>query len=87
MVSKYIGTGGEDSPVHLSKLGGTDWSRAKAKAKGAAKDLAKELIALYAERKRRPGHAFSLDTVWQQEFESKFEYNETEDQLRSIAEN
>jgi transcription-repair coupling factor (superfamily II helicase) len=86
MVSKYIGTGGEDSPVHLSKLGGTDWSRAKAKAKGAAKDLAKELIALYAERKRRPGHAFSPDTVWQQEFESKFEYNETEDQLRSIAE-
>ncbi len=86
MVSKYIGTGGEDTPVHLNKLGGTDWGKAKAKAKGAAKDLAQGLIALYAERKRRPGHAFSPDTVWQQEFESSFEYNETEDQLRAIAE-
>jgi transcription-repair coupling factor (superfamily II helicase) len=86
MVSKYIGSGGEDAPVRLNKLGGSEWSRTKAKAKSAAKDLAAGLIQLYAERARRPGHAFPPDTVWQQDFESGFEYNETEDQLRAIAE-
>lgn len=63
MVSKYIGGHGEDEDgqirTKLSKLGGTDWSRAKTKARAAAKDLAKGLIALYAERQRRPGFAFS----------------------------
>jgi transcription-repair coupling factor (superfamily II helicase) len=86
MVSKYIGASGEDAPVRLSKLGGTEWGKAKSKAKSAAKDLTQGLIQLYAERSRRPGHAFSPDTVWQQEFESSFEYNETDDQLRAIAE-
>ncbi len=86
MVSKYIGAGGEDAPVRLSKLGGAEWSRAKSRAKTAAKELAQGLIQLYAERSRRPGHAFSSDTVWQQEFESSFEYTETEDQLRAISE-
>jgi transcription-repair coupling factor (superfamily II helicase) len=86
VVSKYIGAGGEDAPVKLSKLGGTDWAKAKTRAKKAAQDLAAGLIQLYAERARRPGYAFGPDTVWQQEFEERFEYAETEDQLRSIAE-
>ena len=88
MVSKYIGGRGEDEGEHvkLSRLGGTDWSRAKARAKAAAKDLAKGLIKLYAERQRRPGFAFSPDSTWQREFEDAFDYEETDDQLRAIAE-
>ena len=66
LVSKYIGGGGEDSqrPAKLNKLGGADWTKQKARAKAAAKDLAKGLIALYAERQRRPGFAFSPDSPW-----------------------
>ena len=90
LVSKYIGSHGEDEDgqirTKLSKLGGTDWSRAKSKARAAAKDLAKGLIALYAERQRRPGFAFSPDSPWQKEFEDAFDYEETDDQLRAIAE-
>ncbi|MCD8050438.1 MAG: transcription-repair coupling factor [Clostridiales bacterium] len=89
MVSKYIGGGeGEDGKptVRLSKLGGTDWTRAKSKAKKATQDLAKDLIQLYAARQRQPGYAFHADDPWQQEFEDKFEYQETEDQLRCVAE-
>ncbi len=89
LVSKYIGGGGggdESRPAKLNKLGGTDWGKQKAKAKAAAKDLAKGLIALYAERQRRPGFAFSPDSPWQTEFEEAFDYAETEDQLRCIAE-
>ena len=85
LVSKYIGAG-EDRPVRLSKMGGTDWTRAKTRAKAAAKEMASELIALYAERKRRPGHAFAPDSPWQAEFEDAFGYEETDDQLRCVAE-
>jgi len=84
LISKYIG-GGEDAPVRLNKLGGDTWAKTKAKAKSAAKDLAAGLIQLYAERARRPGYAFCADTPWQQEFEDAFEYAETDDQLRAIA--
>ena len=88
LVSKYIGGGGQDEsrPMKLNKLGGTDWTKQKAKAKAAAKDLAKGLIALYAERQRRPGFAFSPDSPWQREFEEAFDYAETDDQLRCIEE-
>ena len=88
LVSKYIGGGGEDSqrPAKLNKLGGADWTKQKARAKAAAKDLAKGLIALYAERQRRPGFAFSPDSPWQREFEESFDYAETDDQLRCIEE-
>ena len=89
LVSKYIGGGTDENgdPVaKLSRLGGTDWSRAKTRAKAAAKDLAKGLIALYAERQRRPGFAFSPDSPWQREFEDAFDYAETDDQLRAIDE-
>ena len=85
LVSKYIG-GGEDSPIRLNKLSGDMWQKAKARAKAAAKDLAAGLIQLYAARKRLPGYPFSADTPWQAEFEDSFEYAETDDQLRCIAE-
>lgn len=85
MVSKYTG-GGEDKPVRLSKMGGTEWAKTRSRAKGAAKDMAKKLIALYAERQRLPGYAFSPDSEWQQEFEENFGYTETDDQLRCTAE-
>ncbi len=89
LVSKYIG-GGEDEDgaprTKLSKLGGADWTRAKTRAKAAAKDLAKGLITLYAERQRRPGFAFSPDSPWQREFEDAFDYAETDDQLRAVEE-
>ena len=89
MVSKYIGShgGGEEGEhVKLNKLGGTDWTKAKSRAKAAAKDLAKGLIKLSAERQRRPGFAFSPDSTWQREFEDAFDYEETGDQLRAIEE-
>jgi transcription-repair coupling factor (superfamily II helicase) len=85
LVSKYIG-GGEDAPIKLSKMGGADWTRAKSKAKGAAKEMARELIALYAERRRLTGHAFAPDAVWQTEFEERFGYQETDDQIRCVEE-
>lgn len=85
MVSKYIG-GGEDHSVRLNKLGGAEWQKTKTRAKAAAKDMARKLIALYAERKRRPGFKFPKDDDWQKEFEDAFEYNETEAQLRCTRE-
>ena len=87
LVSKYIG-GGEEAQerTRLNKLGGTEWAKQKSKAKAAAKDLAKGLIALYAQRARQPGFAFSPDSEWQVEFEESFEYDETNDQLRAVNE-
>ena len=85
LVSKYIGAG-EDRPVRLSKMGGTEWQRTKTRAKAAAKKLAKELTALYAERARLKGYAFSPDSPWQTEFEERFPYEETGDQLRCTEE-
>ncbi len=85
-VSKYIGGGEDDGHARLNKLGGTEWARSKSKAKAAAKDLAKGLIALYAARQKQPGFAFSPDSPWQQEFEDAFPYPETDDQLRAIEE-
>ena len=85
-ISKYIGGGEDVETKKLSKLGGGEWERAKSRTKAAVKDLAKGLIQLYAERQRQPGYAFSPDSPWQKEFEDDFPYNETEDQLRSIAE-
>ncbi len=86
MVSKYIGGGGEDSVVRLNKIGSDAWQKTKAKARKAAKDMAGELIQLYAARKRQEGYAFAADAPWQKEFEDNFPYPETDDQLRCIAE-
>lgn len=85
-VSKYIGADADSDHVKLSKLGGAEWQKATAKAKTAAKAMAKELIALYAQRMRRPGFAFTADDDMQREFESAFEYEETEGQLQSAEE-
>ena len=87
LVSKYIGSGEDANETKkLSKLGGTDWEKAKTRAKKAVKDLAKGLIQLYAQRQRQPGFAFSPDSPWMKEFEDEFEYAETDDQLRCIEE-
>jgi transcription-repair coupling factor (superfamily II helicase) len=85
LVSKYIGSGGEDATVRLNKIGSDAWQKTKTKARKAAKDMAGELIQLYAARKRQEGYPFSADSPWQQEFEDNFPYPETDDQLRCIA--
>ena len=86
LVGKYIGGGGEDANVKLNKIGSDAWQKTKAKARKAAKDMAGELIKLYAARKRQEGFAFAADSPWQKEFEDNFPYPETDDQLRCIAE-
>ncbi len=86
MVSKYIGGNGEDSNVRLNKIGSDVWQKTKTKARKAAKDMAGELIQLYAARKRQEGFAFAADSPWQKEFEDNFPYPETDDQLRCISE-
>ena len=85
LVGKYIGGGGEDTNVKLNKIGSDAWQKTKAKARKAAKDMAGELIKLYAARKRQSGFAFAADSPWQKEFEDNFPYPETDDQLRCIA--
>lgn len=83
-VTRYIGVG-EGQPA-LNKLGSSEWARAKAKARGAAHDIAEELIKLYAVRASRQGHAFSPDNEWQLQMEAAFPYVETPDQLLAIQE-
>ena len=85
MVAKYIGAQ-ENSHVRLSRLGSGDWQKAKAKVKTSVKDIAKELIALYSARMKAKGYAFSRDNEWQRDFEAKFEYEETPDQLTCVSE-
>jgi transcription-repair coupling factor (superfamily II helicase) len=81
-ISRYVGGGGAHPP--LSKLGGTRWETIKSRARRAAQELAGELLNLYAERKRREGHAFPFDSDWQREFEDAFPYTETPDQRDAI---
>jgi transcription-repair coupling factor (superfamily II helicase) len=81
-ISRYVGGGGEHPP--LSKLGGTRWDTMKARARRAAQELAGELLSLYAERRRRMGHAFAPDSDWQREFEERFPFTETPDQREAI---
>ncbi len=82
MVQKYIGSGG--AAPRLNKLGGKDWARAKTKAKAAVKEMAEDLVALYAKRAAAKGYCYSKDNVWQKEFEESFAYEETEDQLNAV---
>ena len=86
MIGKYIGERDKDGKVKLSKMGGGDWQRTKAKAKAAAKDIAKSLIALYAERQRNPGFAFPEDCDLEMQFADAFDYEETESQAVAISE-
>ncbi len=83
MVSKFIG--GKDT-VKLSKMSSAEWKRAKARAKSAASDIAKELIRLYAERQKKQAYAFGPDDEMQEEFESLFEYTETDGQITASKE-
>ncbi len=85
LVSKYIGAHADDGLVKLSKMGGEAWKRATSKAKGAVREMAKDLIKLYAERMRRPGFSFDPDDSMQKDFEGSFDYDETECQLDAIA--
>lgn len=82
LIQKYLGADG--TAPKLYKLGGNEWNRVKQKVKDSVKDLANDLIALYAARQKMPGHKFTADTVWQKEFEEAFPYEETTDQLRAI---
>ena len=85
LVSKYIGGGDEAAEkTKLNKLSGDQWAKTTRRAKAAAKDLAEELIKLYAQRQRQTGFAFSPDSPWQREFEDDFDYTETDDQLAAI---
>ncbi len=84
LIQKYVGSEGK-SPK-LSKLGGTDWLKTKNRVKESLKELAGELVKLYAQRQAAKGFAFSHDTVWQQQFEEQFPYEETDDQLKCIDE-
>ncbi len=81
-ISRYVGAGGEHPP--LSKLGGTRWETMKARARRAVQELAGELLSMYAQRKRRSGHAFGPDSDWQREFEERFPFTETPDQREAI---
>ena len=81
LVQKYTGS----TRPALDRLGGTTWEKAKTRVKKAMRDMAEELLKLYAARKAVPGHAFSADTHWQQEFEDAFEWDLTPDQRTAIA--
>jgi transcription-repair coupling factor (superfamily II helicase) len=83
-VQKYVGSEGKEPKIY--KLGGTDWKRVKKKVESSVQNIADDLIKLYAEREASKGYAFSPDGLEQREFEASFPYQETEDQLRSIAE-
>ncbi len=86
LVSRYIGERGADGNVRLHKIGGGEWGKAKSRAKTAAKNMAKELIALYAEREAKEGFAFPPDCEIERAFAASFEYEETEPQRIAIEE-
>jgi len=81
-LSRYVGG---EQPA-LSRLGGSDWANTKTKARKAVREIAAELVALYAKRQAAPGHAFAPDTPWQAEMEDAFGFTETADQLTAISE-
>jgi transcription-repair coupling factor (superfamily II helicase) len=83
-LTRYIGA--DDRPPALSRLGSQEWIAARERARRAALDVARDMLALYAKREASQGLAFSPDTPWQRELESSFPYVETEDQLRAIGE-
>ncbi len=83
-IGKYIGSRDSSGGVKLSKMGGGDWQKAKTRAKGAARDMAKELIQLYAERQRLPGFAFPPDSELEDSFAADFGFEETDSQISAI---
>ncbi|NLX94465.1 MAG: DEAD/DEAH box helicase, partial [Clostridiales bacterium] len=85
-VSKYIGPRSDDKLVKLNRLGGKEWKKTRTRVKAAVKDMAEQLIVLYAKRRAVKGYAFSPDIDMQNDFELRFEFQETMDQLRCIDE-
>ena len=83
LIQKYASA--EAKKPKLNKLGSKEWVKTKTKVKGAVNEVAKELVELYAIRQQKQGFSYGKDTVWQQEFEEMFVYEETEDQLAAIA--
>ena len=86
LVSKYIGAATEDGNIRINRLGGTEWQKTRSRVKKAVRDMAKQLTALYAKRMSAKGYAFSPDNDLQNDFERRFPYDETEDQLKCIDE-
>ena len=84
MIRKYVG--GDGATPKINRLGGKEWQNTKAKVKNNLREIAKDLIELYAKRENTKGFAFSKDTPWQEQFEGSFPYEETDDQLRCIEE-
>lgn len=84
LIQKYIGSEGKAPKVN--KLGGSEWAKTTSRVKESLRELAGELIKLYAKRQAAVGHSFSIDTVWQRQFEELFPYDETDDQLKCIEE-
>ncbi|HEV2426316.1 MAG TPA: transcription-repair coupling factor [Terriglobia bacterium] len=85
LVEKYR-SGGDGVKPTLDRLGGSTWERTKSRVKKALRDMAQELLQIYAQRKMSGGVAYSADTPWQKEFEEAFEFEETPDQLRALVE-
>jgi len=83
-VTRYVGS--SDRPPTVHRLGSADWTHVRSRAKKAVQDIARQLLELYAAREVVVGHAFSPDFAWQEELEASFPYEETEDQLRALAE-
>lgn len=84
LLSRYTAPGDKDN-VKLSRLGGADWAKTRKRVRAATEAMAKELIELYARRKQAKGYAFPPDDTWQGDFEQRFAYEETPDQLTSAA--
>lgn len=82
-IQKY--SSAEGRKPKLNKLGGNEWEKTKGKVRGQVRQIAKELVELYAVRQQKEGYAFGQDTVWQKEFEEMFPYEETDDQMKAIV--
>ena len=82
-IQKYSGSDGAKPKIH--RLGGREWNNTKSRVRSSVQDIAAELVALYASRQNSSGYKYMEDTVWQQEFEEQFEFEETEDQLRAVS--
>ncbi|MCL4834699.1 MAG: transcription-repair coupling factor [Caldilineaceae bacterium] len=85
-LSRYVGAGDSGIPPAITRLGTADWQTVKDRAKKAVEEIAEDLLVLYAERALVSGHAFGVDTAWQEEMEAAFPFQETEDQIQAIAE-
>ncbi|MEK6718097.1 MAG: transcription-repair coupling factor, partial [candidate division NC10 bacterium] len=84
LVQRYVGGESSGAGPPLDRLGGTSWAKAKERVRASVREMAGELLRLYAARQVVPGHAFALDGPWQKEFEAAFPYEETPDQLQTI---